>query len=91
MSEAEDEINPLEDALIVKSETCEDSVESGETSLIPELKAESIDCKGTIKLEIKQEIQDTEDLQDHLSTEVIEQDLHIDDVTIEEFKIEDNI
>ena len=43
------------------------------------------------ELKIKQEIQETEDLQDPLFTEVIEQDLHIDDVTIEEFKIEDNI
>ena len=55
------------------------------------LEAKSSDGKETIKCEIKQEIQETEDLQDPLSTEVIEQDLHIDDVTIEEFKIEDNI
>ena len=75
----------------MKSEHCEDIVESGEISLESELEAESIDCKETIKLEIKQEIQETEDLRDPLSTEVIEQDLHIDDVTIEEFKIEDNI
>ena len=60
-------------------------------SVESELEAESIDCKETIKLEIKQEMQETEDLQDPLSTEVIEQDLHIDDVTIEEFKIEDKI
>ena len=85
-------MNPLEDPLTVKSEHCEDiDVESGEISLESELEAESSDCKETIKLEIKQEIQETEDLQDPLSTEVIEQDLHIDDVTIEEFKIEDNI
>ena len=91
-NETEDEMNTLEDPLTVKSEHCEDiDVESGEISLESELEAESIDCKETIKVEIKQEIQETEDLQDPLSTEVIEQDLHVDDVTIEEFKIEDNI
>ena len=56
-----------------------------------QVEIESSDCKETIKCEIKQEIQETEDLQDPLSTEVIEKDLHVDDVTIEEFKIEDNI
>ena len=48
-----------------------------------------------IKLEIKQEIQETEDLQDPLSTEVIKSDLQesisVDEITIEEFKIEDNV
>ena len=38
-------------------------------SLESELEAESIYCKETIKLEINQEIQETEDLQDPLSTE----------------------
>ena len=38
--------------------------------------------KETIKHEITQEIRETEDLQDPLSTEVIEQDLHIDDEEI---------
>ena len=40
------------------------------------------------ELKIKQEIQETEELQDPISTG---QDLHIDDVTIEEFKIEDSV
>ena len=84
-SESEDEINLLEDPLIVKSEHCEEVVESGEISLESELEAEPSDCKETIKFEMKQEIQETEDLQDPLSTEVIEQDLHV-----EELKIEDN-
>ena len=79
----------------MKSEHCEDIVESGEISLESELEAESIDCKETIKLEIKQEIQETEDLQDPLSTEVIKSDLQesvsVDEITIEEFKIEDNV
>merc|ERR1719419_449573 len=61
-SEAEDEMNPLEDPLTVKSEHCEDIVESCEISLESEPEAESRDCKETIKLEIKQEIQETEDL-----------------------------
>ena len=66
----EDEMNPLDDPLTVKSENYEDVVESGEISLESELEAESIDCKETIKLKIKHEIQDTEYLQDPLSTEV---------------------
>merc|ERR1711922_82220 len=69
-NETEDEMNPLDDPLTVKSEHCEDiDVESGENSLESELEDESVDCKETIKLEIKQEIQDTEDVQDPLSTE----------------------
>ena len=40
----------------MKTEHCEDIVESGEIGLESELEAESIDCKGPIKLEIKQEI-----------------------------------
>ena len=64
-SETEDEINSLEDTLIVKSEPCEDiDVESGEISLESQLEAETIDCKETIKLEIKQEILEIQDLQD---------------------------
>merc|ERR1719187_1099491 len=38
-------------------------------SVESELEAESIDCKETIKLEVKQEIQDTEELQDNISNE----------------------
>ena len=53
----------------MKNEHCEETVESGEISLKSEIEAESIDCKETIKLEIKQEIQETEDVQDPLSTE----------------------
>ena len=90
-NETEDEMKTLEDPLTLKSEHCEDIVESGEISLESELEAESSDCKETIKVEIKQETQETEDLQDPLSTEVIEQDLHVDDISIDEFKIEDNV
>ena len=69
-SETEDEINPLEDTLIVKSEPCEDiDVESGEISLESELEGETIDCKETIRLEIKQEIQETEELKYPLFTD----------------------
>ena len=59
----------LEDQLTVKSERCENIVESGEISLESELQDESINCKETMKLEIKQEIQETEDFQDPISTE----------------------
>ena len=69
----EDEINPLD---YLKSEHCEENCEIITES---EHKAESIDCEETIKLEIKQEIQDTEDLQDPLSTEVIENHLKFSD------------
>ena len=72
----------------MKSEHCEDIVESGEISLESEPEAESSDCKEIIKLEIKQEIQDTGDVQDPLSTKMIEQDLHI---SIGKFKVEDNV
>ena len=76
-------MNPLEDPLTVKTE------------LYDQLEAKSIDCKETIKVEIKQEIQETEDVQDPLSTEVIKSDLQesvsVDEITIEEFKIEDNV
>ena len=93
--ETEDEMKSLEDQLTVKSERCENIVESGEISLELELEAESIDCKEIIKLEIKQEMQETEDLQDPLSTEVIKRDLQesvsVDEITIEEFKIEHNV
>ena len=87
-SETEDEINPLEDTLIVKSEPCEDiDVESGEIRLESELEAESIDFKETIKVEIKQEIQGTEDAQDPLSTK------DLTDIEDESFvvKIENNL
>ena len=53
----------------MKSERCENIVESGKISLESELQDESINCKETMKLEIKQEIQETEDLQDPISTE----------------------
>ena len=46
---------------------CQDIVVSSEISLESEVEAESIDCKETIKLEIKQEIQETEDLQDPIT------------------------
>ena len=63
-------------------------------SVESELEAESIDCKETIKLEIKQEIQETEDLQDPISTEANELDVQesraVDEKLIEEFKIENN-
>merc|ERR1712200_185475 len=65
--ESEDEINPLD---YVQSEFCEDIDENGEISLESELQVESIDCKETIKLEIKHEIQETtEDLEDPLFNE----------------------
>ena len=89
-SETEDEMNPLEDPLTVKSEHCEDiDVESGEISLESELEAESIDCKETIKLEIKQEIQETEDLQDPISTEDLIS-TNVEDQSFT-FKMEDNL
>ena len=53
-SDTADEINTL-DPLTVNSEHCQDIVVSSEISLESELEAESIDCKETIKLEIKQE------------------------------------
>ena len=65
-NEIEDDFNPLD---YLKSEHAEDIVESGEISLESEIEAESINCKETIKLEIKREVQKTEDLQDPLSTE----------------------
>ena len=64
--EDEDEMNPLD---FMSTEFCDDIAESGEISLKSEIEAESIESKETIKLEIKQEIQETEDLQDPLSTE----------------------
>ena len=74
----------------MNSEHCQDIVVSSEISLESELEAESIDCKETIKLEIKQEIQETEDLQDPISTEVNESS-SVDETTIEQFNIEENI
>ena len=80
-------MNPLEDPFIVKSEHCEDiDVESGEISL--ESEPESSDCKETIKLEIKQEIQETEDVQDPLSTEDPFIDIEDESLVV---KIEDNL
>ena len=73
MSKESSEIS-FDDPLI-KSEPTEDILKSDEIKLETELEDESIDCKETIKLEIKQEIQETVDLQDLISTEVIEQDL----------------
>ena len=93
-SDTADEINTVEDPLTVNSELCQDIVVSNEISLESEVEAESIDCKETIKLEIKQEIKETEDLQDPLSTEDIELDVlescAVDEKLIEEFKIETN-
>ena len=71
-------------------------VESGEISLESELEAESIDCKETIKLEIKPEIQETEGDQDPLSIKGDFQDLStelssINEMSIEEFKIKDSV
>ena len=93
-SDTADEINTLDDPLTVNSEHCQDIVVSSEISLESELEAESIDCKETIKLEIKQEMQETEDLQDPISTEANELDEQesraVDEKLIEEFKIENN-
>ena len=88
-NETDDEMKTLEDPLTIKTEHCEDifGVES-------ELKAESIDRNKAIKLEIKQKIQEAEDIQDPLSTEVIENDFRFSDESsncIEEFKIHDNV
>ena len=58
-------MNPID---FVKSEICEDFIESGVVSLKSELEVESIDCKGTFKLEFKQEIQETDDLTNAIST-----------------------
>ena len=80
----------VDDPLTIETEDMADFHESGEISLESEVEAESIDCKETIKLEIKEEIQETEDLQDPISTEVNESS-SVYEITIEEFKIEDNI
>jgi len=61
----EDELNPLD---YVSSEFCENIADSCENSLKSELEAESIDCKETIKLEIKKEMQESEDVRDSMST-----------------------
>merc|ERR1719186_430861 len=91
-SDTADEINTVDDALTVNSEHCQDIVVSSEISLESEVEAESIDCKKTIKLEIKQEIQETEDLQDPISTEEhLQEPSPVDEITIEEFKIEDYV
>ena len=87
--ESEDEINPLD---FMSSEFCEDFVESGGTSVESEPQAESNDCKETIKLEIKQEIRETKDLQDNLCTEVIDYHLKFSEesaIGIKEFKTKD--
>ena len=57
----------------MSTEFCDDIAESGKISLESELEAESIDCKETIKLEIKEEMQETEDLQDSITAADIEQ------------------
>jgi len=62
-NEIDDEMNALADPLTVKSEHREDIIESGESRLESELTAKSIDCKETTNVEIKHEIQETEDLQ----------------------------
>ena len=73
-------MNPLEDPLAVKSEHCQ------------ELKAKSLDSKEIIKTEIKQEIPESVD---PLSTEFIKEEIQetisVDEITIEDFKIEDNV
>ena len=57
----------------MKSERCENIVESGEISLESELQDESINCKETMKLEIKQEIQDPISTEDLISTNVTDE------------------
>ena len=47
-NDTEDEMNPLEDPLIVKTE-CEDIIESGDMSIKLELEAESIDHIEKVK------------------------------------------
>ena len=56
--DTEIEINPFYATLSVKSE------DVAETRLESELEDKSIDCKETIKLDIKEELQETEDLKD---------------------------
>ena len=78
----------------MSTEFCDNDVKIGKIDVKSELEAESIDCKETIKLEIKQEKQEAKDLQDPLSTEVIENDFRFSDessICIGEFKIEDNV
>ena len=57
----------------MKSERCENIVESGKISLESELQDESINCKETMKLEIKQEIQDPISTEDLISTNVTDE------------------
>ena len=52
-----------------------------------QVEIESSDSKETIKCEIKQEVQEAEELQDPLSTERDSKD----EITIDEFKIEDSV
>jgi len=92
-SESEDEINPSD---YLKSEFCEDiNFENCEIITKSEHEAESIDCEETIKGEIKQEIQETEDMHDPLSTEdfISTEDLIPTDIEDESFvvKMEDNL
>ena len=70
--EMEDEFNPLD---FMSSEFCEDVGEGGETSLKSEFKTESIDCEETVKLEIKQETHDGENLPDPTIIQYVQEDL----------------
>ena len=55
-----------------------------------QVEVESSDCRETIKLEIKHEIQESEDLQDPLSTEWDLQKMSSAlKITIQEFKVID--
>jgi len=58
ISEEDNDVNPLD---FVRSELCEDTDETGEISLDSQIEAESFDGKETIKIDIKEELQETED------------------------------
>jgi len=74
-SEIGDEINPYD---YMSTEFCDNDVKSDKIDIKSELETESIDCKETIKLEIKKEIQEAEDVQypmlreDPISTDIEE-------------------
>ena len=69
-SETEDEINPLDDSLAMKSENRDDIVEFGENYL--ESKTQSI-YRDHIKHEINGEMQETEESVDLISTKEVEE------------------
>ena len=76
-SETEDEMNFVDDPLTVKNENCD------------ELKTESVDYKETIKLEVKQEIQEIEDVDDPLSIGGdLRESSSVNSITCEEIKME---